>query len=402
MAKFKYTGRNRKGEEISAEIEAKDKEEALAKLRQQRIQITSIKKKATEFNLSFGSGGVKTKQIAVLTRQFSTMVNAGLPIVACMDILSKQGENMTLRATMKKVKESVEGGKTLAESMAKHKKIFDDLYVNMVKAGEKGGILDVILGRLATYIEKMDKIKRKVKGAMVYPAIVLTVAALAIVVMLVFVIPTFSDMFAEMGAALPLPTRIVITASNQLKKPIVWLLLVGSVVGIFFFIKWLNSFPKGRYMYDKFKLRLPLLGNLILKSSISRFTNTLGTLLGSGINIVEALDISAKTSGNEVIAKEVRNIKESIQQGKTMVDPLKKSKVFPDMVVQMIAVGEETGALDDMLNRIAAFYDEEVNEAVETLLSAIEPIMIVMLGTIVGGMLIAMYMPMFTMINAID
>jgi len=338
--------------------------------------------------------------VVIFTRQFATMINAGLPLVQSLSILAQQTENKALKEVTKSVVYDVEAGNTLADAMRKHPKAFSDLYVNMVAAGEAGGILDTILLRLATFLEKNDALVRKVKGAMIYPAVIFSVAGMAIVILLIFVIPVFQEMFAGIHQQLPMPTRIVIGASNILKR--YWWAIGGGIAAFIFGIKRYYATPSGKLNLDKLMLNVPVLGDLIRKSAVSRFTRTLGTLIASGVSILEGLEITAKTAGNRVIHDAVMESRASIAGGETIAAPLQKSKVFPPMVISMIAVGEQTGGLDEMLSKIADFYDEEVDAAVEALLSLMEPVMIVVLGVVVGGMIIAMYLPIFNMINAVQ
>jgi type IV pilus assembly protein PilC len=338
--------------------------------------------------------------MSVFTRQFSTMINAGLPIVQCLDILSRQTENPALKAAVSQVMLDVEGGNTLSESLAKHPKIFSDLYSNMVDAGEAGGILDIILGRLATYLEKADALQRKVKSAMTYPSIVATVAIGATVFMLMFVIPVFAKMFTDFGGTLPAPTRVVMGLSDFLRN--YWWVLAGMIVGSIIAYKQGRKNRKVSKKMDQALLNMPVLGNVLRKGSVARFTRTLGTLVGSGVPILQGLDITARTAGNIVVEDAVVATRDSISQGDSIADPLKRSGVFPPMVVSMIAVGEQTGAIDEMLNKIADFYDDEVDTAVEQLTSIIEPILIVFMGVVVGGMLVAMYLPMFKMASVMS
>jgi type IV pilus assembly protein PilC len=336
----------------------------------------------------------------VFTRQFATMINAGLPLVQALDILAQQTENKNLADVTRQVVYDVESGQTLADALRKHPKAFSDLYVNMVAAGEAGGILDTILQRLAQFLEKNDAIIRKVKGAMVYPAVIMTVAAIAVTVLLIFVIPTFQNMFASVQLELPLPTRIVIGASNVLKS--YWWAILGVIgLSVFALMRYYKT-ASGRLQIDAFLLRVPVLGDLLRKSAVSRFTRTLGTLISSGVSILDGLEITARTAGNMVIHNAVMESRQPIAGGDTISAPLQRSKVFPPMVISMIAVGEQTGGLDEMLSKIADFYDEEVDAAVGTLLSLMEPIMIVVLGVIVGGMVVAMYLPIFDMVNAVQ
>ena len=394
--KFVWKGKSAKGETLSGEYEATDSREVGEYLRKRKIVITSIKKKPKDIELKFlQKKGVGVKDLSVFTRQFATMVNAGLPLVQCLDVLSRQLEKPHFKSVVQQVMADVEGGSTLAESLGKHPKVFSDLYVNMIAAGEAGGILDVILSRLAVFLEKADALQRKVKGAMTYPTIVLTVAGGACIFMLLFVIPVFAKMFSDFGGTLPGPTRFVMNISNFLRD-YWWALLAGST-GAFFAFKTYRATPKGKFMTDKLSLRMPILGTVLRKSAVARFTRTLGTLIGSGVPILQGLEITSRTAGNSVIQRAIESTSKSISQGDTIASPLKESGVFPPMVVQMIGIGEQTGALDEMLSKIADFYDDEVDAAVEALTAAIEPIMIVVMGTMVGGMLVAMYLPMFKM-----
>jgi type IV pilus assembly protein PilC len=348
--------------------------------------------------LPFG-GKVGVKDLGVFTRQFSTMINAGLPMVQCLDILSSQLDKEQFKKTVSTVMQDVEGGSTLAEALGKHK-IFSRLYVNMVEAGEAGGILDKILDRLAVYLEKAEALARKVKSAMMYPAVVFIVAIGATVFMLLFIIPTFAKMFTDFGGDLPLPTKIVLGVSDFLRSK--WWLLAGIIVAAIIAFKRFYATEFGKFRVDAFMLRIPVLGQVIRKAAIARFTRTLGTLISSGVPILNGLDITARTAGNKVVERAVFATRESISQGNTIAEPLRAAGVFPPMVTQMIGVGEQTGALDEMLEKIANFYDDEVDTAVETLTSVIEPVMIVVMGVLVGGMLIAMYLPMFKLINVIS
>ncbi len=349
--------------------------------------------------MHLGAGRVKTREVVIFTRQFSTMVNAGLPLVQCLDILSKQAEGAKFRSVITSVMHDVEAGSTLAEALGRHPSVFDSLFSNMVDAGEAGGILDGILLRLAGYLEAAENLKRKVKSAMTYPTVVLTVAVGATTFMLLFIIPTFARIFKDFGGELPMPTRIVMMMSDFLKG--YWWALGGAIAMIAIGTRRYYKTSAGRLQIDRLLLRIPVLGEVLRKASIARFTRTLGTMIASGVPILTALDITARTAGNKVIELAIMATKESIGEGETIAAPLRESKVFPPMVVQMISVGEETGALDKMLDKIASFYDEEVNVAVDTLTSIIEPIMIVVMGLIVGGMVIAMYLPMFKLINVV-
>jgi len=400
MPIFTYSARPATGGEMqTGELELANKDEVMAHLTRQRLIPVSVREKPKEIKIQFGTG-ISTRDIVIFTRQFATMINSGLPLVQSLDILAEQTENEALRKTISEVLYDVESGHTLADAMGKHDKVFTQLYVNMVAAGEAGGILDTILLRLATFLEKNDALVRKIKGAMIYPAVIFSVAGGAIVILLAFVIPTFQQMFAAAGIPLPLPTRIVIGMSAFLQA---WwwaciIGVVGSIVGIRAYYKT----SSGQLMIDRLLLNVPILGDLQRKAAVSRFTRTLGTLVSSGVSILEGLEITAKTAGNRVIHDAVMGSRASIAGGETIAGPLKESGVFPPMVVQMINVGEQTGGLDEMLTKIADFYDEEVDAAVEALLAAMEPIMIVVLGVIVGGMIVAMYLPIFDMINAVQ
>jgi type IV pilus assembly protein PilC len=342
---------------------------------------------------------VKQTNVVIFARQFATMINAGLPLIQSLNILESQEENKTFKAVLKEVKDNVEEGSTLADAMGKHPKIFDELFVNMVAAGEVGGILDTILNRVSAYMEKAMKLKRQVKGAMTYPAIVLVIAVLVIVVILVFVIPVFEKMFADFGGTLPVPTQIVVAISNFMKGNIVYMIIGLGLLAYAF--KRFYGTEKGRALADDIVLKLPVVGPLLRKVAVAKFTRTMSTMISSGVPILEALDIVAKTSGNKTVEKAIYNVRSGVTQGRTMADPLGESGVFPSMVVQMVAVGEQTGALDAMLEKIADFYDDEVDAAVEGLTSMIEPFMMVFLGTTIGGLVIAMYLPIFKMAGVV-
>lgn len=400
MPTFIYSARPATGGEIqSGEIELPTMEDVRAHLQRQRLIPVTVRQKPREIKLGFGTG-VKTRDVVIFTRQFATMINSGLPLVQSLDILAEQTENEALRKTISEVLYDVESGHTLADAMGKHPKIFSELYVNMVAAGEAGGILDTILLRLATFLEKNDALVRKIKGAMIYPAVIFSVAGAAVLILLIFVIPTFQQMFEAAGIPLPLPTRIVIGMSAFLQSW--WWAVFAALVGGVFALRAYYKTDQGELVIDSLLLKLPILGDLQRKSAVSRFTRTLGTLVSSGVSILEGLQITAKTAGNRVIHDAVMGSRASIAGGETIAGPLKESGVFPPMVVQMINVGEQTGGLDEMLSKIADFYDEEVDAAVEALLAAMEPIMIVVLGVIVGGMIVAMYLPIFDMINAVQ
>ena len=397
MATFTYTARSPQGELKTATIDAATRDDVVAQLRRQRLNVVKIDEAPAQKKKR---GSIKGRDIVIFTRQFSTMINAGLPLVQALDILAKQSENPALKEVTKAVVFDVESGHTVADAFRKHPKAFDDLYVNMVAAGEAGGILDTILMRLAIFKEKNDALIRKVKGAMIYPGVIMSVAVIAIVTLLVFVIPTFASMFASVGMPLPLPTRIVIGASGFLKS--YWWAIVGIIALLVYMLRNYYKTSGGQLVIDRLLLKAPVLGDVLRKSAVSRFTRTLGTLIGSGVSILDGLEITAKTAGNRVISDAIMESRASIAGGETISAPLQKSAVFPPMVISMIAVGEQTGGLDEMLSKIADFYDEEVDAAVSGLLALMEPIMIVFLGVIVGGMVVAMYLPIFDMVNAVQ
>ena len=397
MPTFTYTARTPQGDLKTATIEAGTRDEVVAQLRRQRLNVVKVdeeKKKGP------ARGSIKMRDIVIFTRQFSTMINAGLPLVQALDILARQTENKALADVTRAVVFDVESGHTVADALAKHPKAFNELYVNMVAAGEAGGILDTILLRLATFMEKNDALIRKVKGAMIYPGVIMSVAAIAIAVLLIFVIPVFQNMFASVGLALPLPTRVVIAMSQFLTG--YWWAVIAAMVAMVFMVKRYYATPNGKLAIDRMLLKFPVLGDVLRKSAVSRFTRTLGTLISSGVSILDGLEITAKTAGNRVIQDAIMASRASIAGGDTISAPLQKSQVFPPMVISMIAVGEQTGGLDEMLSKIADFYDEEVDAAVSGLLSLLEPVMIVFLGVVVGGMVVAMYLPIFDMINAVQ
>ena len=397
MPVFLWAGKNKKGDIQKGEMEASTEQAVLANLKRMKIEATKIKKKPKDLfeNVAFLQPKVKTRDIILFARQFSTMIDAGLPIIQCLDILYAQQENATFKKMLRSIKDDVESGATLAEALKKFPNEFDDLFVNMIAAGEAGGILDTILRRLSTYMEKAARLKSKVKGAMTYPIVTLIIAGAVLAVILVFVIPVFEDMFADMGGELPAFTQMVVKVSDFTKKNVIYI-VVGMILFIFAFKKF-HSTEKGRALIDKNILRLPVFGDLIRKVAVSKFTRTMGTMLSSGVAILEALEIVAKTAGNKTIEKAVYSVRSDIAEGRTMADPLIESGVFPSMVCQMIAVGESTGALDAMLEKIAIFYDEEVDQAVENLTALIEPFMLVFLGITIGGLVIAMYLPVFKM-----
>jgi len=400
MATFTYSGRTRQGQTVSGERVADTMDGAVAALRREQIlvtQINPVKEAAKAAAAKPGGKKVKAKSLAVFTRQFSVMIDAGLPLVQCLEILGTQEEDKHFSSVILATRGDVEGGASLADAMKKHPKTFDPLFTNMIAAGEAGGILDTILKRLATYIEKTVKLKSQVQSAMIYPIAVIVIAALVVGVILWKVIPTFANLFAGLGAELPLPTRIVIALSNGLVRFMPFV-LVGIGAFVFAFRSYYAS-PNGRKVIDAGVLRMPILGSLMRKIAVSRFCRTLSTLLASGVSILEALDITARTAGNAIVEEAILTTRKSIERGETIAQPLKETNVFPSMVVQMISVGEATGALDTMLSKIADFYEEEVDIAVAGLLTLLEPVMIFFLGTVVGGIVIAMYLPIFDLIS---
>ena len=398
MPVFTYQGRTAQGS-TAGEVEAPDRTTAVSLLRQKQILVTAIKEKpAARARAAPKLGGkVKDRQMAIFTRQFSTMIDAGLPLVQCLTILAEQSESPVLRGVTTKVARDVESGSSLAEALRKHPKTFNDLFTNMVEVGESGGLLDVVLQRLSQYIEKAAALKAKVKSAMMYPTAIIGVALLVIVFMMVFIIPTFATMFTQMGAELPMPTRIVIGISNFVRTYI--LLIIAAFVGGIFGFRAYYKTEGGRLVVDTLVLRVPVFGMLIRKVAVARFTRTLGTLIASGVPILEGLRITARTAGNKVLENAVNATRDSVSSGKTLVEPLQASNVFPPMVIQMINVGEQTGALDTMLSKVADFYDEEVDVAVSGLMSLLEPMMIVFLGVAIGGLVVAMYLPIFKLVT---
>ncbi len=396
MPTFTYTARTANGDLKSSTIDASSRDDAVNQLRRQRLTIVKV----DENRPVKARGSIGMRDVVIFTRQFSTMINAGLPLVQALDILARQSENKALAQTVREVVFEVESGHTVADAMRKYPKAFSELYTNMVDAGEKGGILDTILGRLAVFLEKNDALVRKVKGAMIYPSVIMGVAVIAIVVLLWKVIPVFQNMFASVNMELPGPTKFVIFLSSFLNN--YWWALIAGIAACAWGIKTAYGTPTGQLVIDRFLLRVPVLGDVIRKSSVSRFTRTLGTLISSGVSILDGLEITAKTSGNRVIQDAIMESRASIAGGESIAAPLQKSKVFPPMVISMISVGEQTGGLDEMLTKIADFYDDEVDAAVSGLLSLLEPIMIVFLGVVVGGMIVAMYLPIFDMVNAVQ
>jgi type IV pilus assembly protein PilC len=397
MPVFTFTGTDPQGKKIAGERLADSKAAVTMQLRRERITPGAIKEKGKEFALpKLGTGKVPVKDIAVFFRQFSVMIDAGLPLVQCLEILAANQENQVFQKCLTGVRQSVEGGTTLSNAMRQFPKIFDDLTTNMIEAGEAGGILDTILQRLATYVEKAVKLKSAVKSALIYPVSVISIAALVVGCLLKFVVPIFANMFISMGVDLPLPTRIVIGLSNFIGR--FWWLIFLSMGLLFVAVKYIRKDPKGRYMFDKMLLNLPVLGTVLRKIAVARFTRTLGTLITSGVPILEGLTITARTSGNAVLEDALMKVRKAVEEGRTIVDPLKESGVFPNMVTQMIGVGEATGAMDAMLQKIADFYEDEVDAATKDMLTLLEPIMIGFLGVTVGGIVISLYMPLFSMI----
>ncbi|HKB25852.1 MAG TPA: type II secretion system F family protein [Methylomirabilota bacterium] len=397
MPVFAYRGRSASGA-VAGEIEADDRPGAVAALRAKGVVATAVQQRqAKAAAVKKVGGSVKDKDLAIYTRQFSTMVDAGLPIAQCLSILSEQSDSKTLREVTGRIAREVEGGATLAESFRKYPKVFDDLFTNMLQVGESGGVLDVVLQRLSGYIEKAAKLKSKVKGAMVYPVTIIGVAMLVIIFMMIFVIPTFAKMFQGMGADLPLPTKIVMFISEFTQRYIIFMVL--AIVGMIYAIKRYYASDQGSKVIDAFLLKIPVIGMLIRKVAVARFTRTLGTLISSGVPILEGLLITARSAGNRVVEREVMGARTAVTSGRTLSDPLRGSTVFPPMVVHMISVGENTGALDQMLSKIADFYDDEVDTAVNALTALLEPMMIVFLGVVVGGLVVAMYLPIFKLVT---
>lgn len=396
---FQWSGKNPRGVVESGEVVAASKDEVIAILRRRNITPTVITEKKAKKTFGFG-GKVKDKDIVVFTRQFATMIDAGLPLVQALEILSTQVENKNLAKTLSTVKADVEAGSTYADALRKHPRIFSELYVNMVAAGEAGGILDTILNRLAAYIEKAMKLKKKVKGAMIYPAVVTSVAVIVVAVIMIAVVPTFAKMFSQLGGTLPLPTRIVMGMSNFLAG-VGGLMILVLIIAFAVFMVQIRRTEKGKKATDAVFLKLPIFGMILNKVAVAKFTRTLGTLISSGVPILDGLDITAKTAGNKVIEYSVMDVRKAVAEGKTLAEPLSKAKVFPPMVTHMIAVGESTGALDAMLGKIADFYDDEVDAAVSNLTAMLEPVLMVFLGTTVGFIIISMYLPIFRLITLI-
>ncbi len=398
---YVWKGKNPKGKKIKGEMEAESRDQVRLSLERRKINVTNIKKKPKDIfeNIEFFQPKVTEKDVIIFSRQFSTMIDAGLPLLQCLDILQSQQENPTFKKQLKKIKEAVESGETFADALKRYPKVFNELFVNMIAAGEAGGILDVILQRLSAYMEKMAKLKKQVKGAMTYPAITIVVAIIVVTIILVFVIPVFEDMFASMGSSLPGPTLMVVALSDFVITNFMY--IFGGLFGTIFLLRRTYKTKKGRIMMDDLFLRLPVVGILIRKVAVAKFTRTTSTMISSGVSILEALDIVGKTSGNKIVEFAIQDVKVGIAEGRSMADPLLESGVFPSMVCSMIAVGESTGALDTMMEKIADFYDEEVDQAVKNLTDMIEPFMLVFLGVVVGGLVIAMYLPIFSMAGSI-
>jgi len=397
MPVFTFSGKNTAGEKVAGERVAPNKQVLATQLRREQISAPTIREKGKEFAMpTFGSGKVKTKDIAIFFRQFSVMIDAGLPLVQCLEILAANQESTAFQKALTNVRTTVEGGATLANAMRQHPKIFDDLTTNMIEAGETGGILDLILQRLATYVEKAVKLRSAVKSALIYPVSVISLAVLIVGALLKWVVPIFANLFAGLGVSLPLPTRIVMGLSHFVGQ-FWWFFIVGGV-GLVFGIKQIRKHPRGRYWMDFAMLRIPVVGLLLRKIAVARFTRTLGTLITSGVPILEGLSITARTSGNAVLEEALMKVRKAIEEGRTIVDPLRESGVFPSMVTQMIGVGEATGAMDNMLQKIADFYEDDVDTATKDMLAMLEPIIIGVLGVAVGGIVISLYLPLFSMI----
>jgi len=398
MPVFTFSGKDASGQKISGERMAPNKQSLQQALRRERIIPGAIREKGKEFSMpTFGSSKVKTKDIAIFFRQFSVMIDAGLPLVQCLEILAANQENPSFQKILTGVRTTVEGGATLANAMRQYPVVFDDLTTNMIEAGETGGILDIILQRLATYVEKAVRLKSAVKSALIYPVAVVGMAGLIVGALLKWVVPIFANLFAGLGVSLPLPTRIVIGMSAFINT--FWWMILGSGFGIFYGVKQIRKHPRGKYYFDKMLLFLPVVGSLLRKIAVGRFTRTLGTLITSGVPILEGLGITARTSGNAVLEEALMKVRKAIEEGRTIVDPLRECGVFPNMVTQMIGVGEATGAMDSMLQKIADFYEEEVDAAVKDMLTMMEPMMILFLGIVVGGIVISLYLPLFSLIG---
>lgn len=402
MAVFRYTGKTRAGATQRGEIEANDRATATAVLRQRQILVTSIRAKPKDLQIKIPGFGAKVteQELVVFTRQFATMIDAGLPLVQCLDILSRQAENKEFARVIGQVKTDVESGDSFADALRKHPKVYSDFYVNMVEAGEAGGILDTILSRLAAYMEKAAALKSEVKGAMVYPAVIVGIAVVVVTFLLLYVIPVFADMFSSFGGILPAPTRFVMYLSDLVRAYVLY--AIPLVVVAVWLFKRFYSTERGKLLVDTLVLKMPVFGPLVQKVAVAKFTRTLGTLVSSGVPIIDGLEITARTAGNKVVEGAVLSIISSIKEGQTIAEPLSRQPIFPPMVVQMIEVGENAGALDAMLNKIADFYDQEVDTAVKALTKLMEPMLMVFLGTVIGGMVVAMYLPIFKLAGAIE
>jgi len=402
MPIYVWAGKNKKGRSIKGELETADERIARIRLKKRNVEVTKLKLKPKDLfeNISFMQPKVTNKDLVIFTRQFSTMIDAGLPLVQGLNILGEQTENKTFRNMLKRITKDVEGGSTLSDALSKHPKVFDSLFVNLVAAGEVGGILDTILQRLASYIEKAEKLKSQIKGAMTYPIAVVSIAVIVIAVIMVFVIPVFQDMFSSFGKALPVPTQIVVNMSNFTKKNIHYM-IAGLIVFVWIFRRYRRT-TSGKKNIDSILLKLPIFGELIKKVAVARFTRTLGTMVSSGVPILDALEITAKTAGNVIVEEVIYDARSSIAEGQTIAEPLSETDIFPGMVTQMISVGESTGALDVMLEKIADFYDDEVDATVSAMTSLLEPLLMLFLGGSIGGLVIAMYLPIFQMAAAMD
>jgi type IV pilus assembly protein PilC len=400
MPVYKWVAETRKGRVLKGELEATDERIARLQLKRRNLNVKKIKAKPKDLfeNVAFMQPKVTRKDVVIFTRQFSTMIDAGLPLVQGLTVLTDQADNKTFKNILKGITKDVEGGSTLAEALKKHPKVFDDLYVNLVAAGEVGGVLDTVLQRLATYIEKAEKLRSKIKGAMIYPAVVVAIAIIVLAVILIFVIPVFEEMFKSVGSALPLPTQFVVNLSRFIKSNVHYLIGAFILLGVLF--RFYRRSEGGRKRTDALLLKLPVFGPLLKKVAVARFTRTLSTMMSSGVPILDALEIVAKTSGNMILEEVIYEVRASIAEGQTIAEPLSETGIFPAMVVQMISVGEATGALDTMLEKIADFYDDEVDAAVEALTSMLEPLLMVFLGGTIGGMVVAMYLPIFKMAAA--
>ena len=397
MPVFTFSGKDASGQKISGERVAPNKQSLQQQLRREHITPGAVREKGKEFSMpTFGSGKIGTKDIAIFFRQFSVMIDAGLPLVQCLEILAANQENQSFQKTLTGVRTTVEGGSTLANAMRQYPNVFDDLTTNMIEAGETGGILDVILQRLATYVEKAVRLRSAVKSALIYPVAVVSIATLIVGALLKWVVPIFSNLFSGLGVSLPLPTRIVMGLSAFVQG--FWWVFIAGVVGIVFGLKQIRKHPRGRYYFDKALLTMPIIGSLLRKIAVCRFTRTLGTLITSGVPILEGLAITAKTSGNAVLEEALMKVRKAIEEGRTIVDPLRESGVFPNMVTQMIGVGEATGAMDAMLQKVADFYEDEVDAATKDMLALLEPVLIAFLGLAVGGIVVSLYMPLFSLI----